>query len=180
MAINLSFKQFRQKNLLALITDTLAATGLAPDYLELELTESSIMEHSEQNIALLGSLKQMGIRLSIDDFGTGFSSMSALKLLPIHRLKIAQQFVRDILTDPDDAAITDAIIAMAHSLKLTVLAEGVETREQMDYLRQRQCDEVQGFYFARPMPADEFTAFLSRSWGEKNACFFAGTGGEEA
>jgi diguanylate cyclase (GGDEF)-like protein/PAS domain S-box-containing protein len=179
MAINLSFKQFRQKNLPAVISECLTATGLDPAYLELELTESSIMEQSGQNIAILTQLQELGVSLSIDDFGTGFSSMGALKLLPIHRLKIAQQFVRDILTDPDDAAITDAVIAMAHSLKLTVLAEGVETREQMDYLRQRQCDEAQGFYFAPPMPAAEFTAFLSRSWGERNACFFAGSGAVE-
>lgn len=135
------------------------------------------MEHSDKNISLLSRLKEMGIRLSIDDFGTGFSSMSALKLLPIHRLKIAQQFVRDILTDPDDAAITDAIIAMAHGLKLTVLAEGVESREQMDFLRLRQCDEAQGFYFAPPMPADEFAAFLASGWGRKTTCFFTGDRG---
>jgi diguanylate cyclase (GGDEF)-like protein/PAS domain S-box-containing protein len=178
MAINLSLKQFRQKNLLAVVSETLAETGLNPACLELELTESSIMEHSEHTLALLSQLKGMGVHLSIDDFGTGFSSMGALKLLPIHRLKIAQQFVRDILTDPDDAAITDAVIAMAHSLKLTVLAEGVESREQMDYLRQRQCDEAQGFYFAPPMAAHEFATFISRGWGGKNTCFFAGGRGD--
>jgi diguanylate cyclase (GGDEF)-like protein/PAS domain S-box-containing protein len=174
MAVNLSVKQFRQKSLLSVIRDILTSTGLAPDCLELELTESSVMEHTDHNIALLHQIKEMGIRLSIDDFGTGFSSMSSLKFLPLHRLKISRQLIGDILTNPDDVAITDAIIAMGHSLKLKVLAKGVESREQMDFLRHLNCDEAQGFYFAQPMHADDLSDSLAKGWGEKSACFFTG------
>ena len=118
------------------------------------------MEGSDAIIGIMRRLRQIGVKLSIDDFGTGYSSLSYLKRFPIDKLKIDQSFVRDITTDPDDAAITRAIINMAQSLKLKVIAEGVENEAQLDYLRQHACDEYQGYYCSKPLPADEFNALL--------------------
>jgi diguanylate cyclase (GGDEF)-like protein/PAS domain S-box-containing protein len=160
VAVNLSPKQFRQRDLVRSIADTLSRTGLPPRYLELEVTESSIMEHAEFTIRTLHELKAMGINLSIDDFGTGYSSLSYLKRFPIDALKVDQSFVRDIPGDPDDAAIASAVIALGHSLRLTIVAEGVETAEQLAFMRERGCHRVQGYYFARPMPAAELPDFL--------------------
>lgn len=160
MAVNLSIRQFQQLKLQANIEEILHETGLDPQYLELEITESCIMENADENIKILRMLKGLGIHLSIDDFGTGYSSLSYLKILPIDRIKIAQSFVRDIITDPDDAAIAQAIIGMAHSMKLKVIAEGVETKEQLDFLCHHTCDEVQGYYFAKPMLAEEIADFM--------------------
>jgi len=140
--------------------------GIATNLLEIELTESALMLHAAKTVALLQRLKGLGIQISIDDFGTGYSSLAYLKRFPINTVKIDQTFVRDITTDPDDAAITVAIISLAHSLKLKVVAEGVETREQLDFLRAHGCDQAQGYLLARPMPADAVSALLgvSRSW----------------
>jgi EAL domain-containing protein (putative c-di-GMP-specific phosphodiesterase class I) len=124
------------------------------------------MKNAEEAKKTLQELKKMGVHLAIDDFGTGYSSLSYLKLFPIDRLKIAQSFVRDITTDPDDAAIAEAIIAMARSLKLSVVAEGVERLEQLEFLRMRHCTEMQGFYLGRPVPAEEFPCFWNNI--EKN------------
>ena len=160
MSVNLSPRQFQQKNLLQMIAGTLTETGLDPRLLELEITESIIMKHPEKSSAILQQLHEIGIRFSIDDFGTGYSSLAYLKRFPVHRLKIDQSFVRHITTDADDAAIVTAVIAMAKSLKLEVVAEGVETREQLAFLAQLRCDEYQGYYFSKPVPAEEFVRLL--------------------
>ncbi len=161
MAVNLSAQQFRQPGLVERIEKVLELTGLEPHFLELEITESVFMENLDNAIELLVDLKLRGIQISIDDFGTGYSSLSYLKNFPIDRIKIAQDFVRDIPADKDDAAIVETIMAMADRLGLKVIAEGVETEEQMMFLRQRGCFEMQGYYFARPMPVEKVEYFLS-------------------
>jgi EAL domain-containing protein (putative c-di-GMP-specific phosphodiesterase class I) len=160
VAVNLSARQFVQANLARRVAEILQETGLDPSCLELELTESTIMSNAEATITILQELKTMGISLAIDDFGTGYSSLSYLKHFPIDRLKIDRSFVCDITTNPDDAAIADAIIAMAHSLKLKVTAEGVEKQEQLKYLSTRNCDEMQGYILSYPIGAVEFAAFI--------------------
>jgi diguanylate cyclase (GGDEF)-like protein/PAS domain S-box-containing protein len=162
MAINLSAAQLNRPDLTLHICDMLAEHDVAPNQVELELTESMVMANAEQSVRLLGELKSIGARLAIDDFGTGYSSLAYLKRLPIDTLKIDQEFVGDITTDPDDAAITSTIITMAHSLQLKVVAEGVETVEQLDFLRAQHCDEIQGFWFSRPLTADACLEFLDR------------------
>jgi len=161
ISVNLSARQFRQKDLIGMIERVLGETGLAPPLLELELTESMLMHHAEETVGILSRLNEMGVRLAIDDFGTGYSSLSYLKRFPIHSLKIDRSFVRDISTDPDDAAIVTAIVAMARSLDLNVTAEGVETEEQATFLRSLACHHAQGFYFGRPVTAQEFGARLA-------------------
>jgi diguanylate cyclase (GGDEF)-like protein len=160
VAVNLSGKQFGQYRLDEMISAILMETGLDPEWLELEITESAIMRNAEQNITILRSLKEMGIALAIDDFGTGYSSLSYLKHFPITRLKIDKTFVQDITTNPDDAAIAEIIIAMAQTLKLSVIAEGVETRAQLEFLSFHNCVEMQGYLFSRPVPADKFVYLL--------------------
>ncbi len=160
IAVNLSARQFAQPGLAQSIGAALAESGLAPQYLDLELTESLVMTDVERTIEVLRELKALGLQLSIDDFGTGYSSLSYLKRFPIDVLKIDQSFVRDITHHPDDALIVMSIIALAHNLKLHVIAEGVETQEQLDYLQQHGCDEMQGYFFSRPVPAAEFEQLL--------------------
>jgi diguanylate cyclase (GGDEF)-like protein len=160
IAVNLSARQFRQKNLIGMIEQALGESRLDPSRLELELTEGMLMHNVEEATRILARLDEIGVRLAIDDFGTGYSSLSYLKRFPIHTLKIDRSFVRDISTDPDDAAIVTAIVAMARSLNLKVTAEGVETEEQAAFLRSLTCDQAQGFHFGRPMPAPEFAARL--------------------
>ena len=160
LAVNLSGRQFEQDDLVRNIAQVIEATTLDPADLELELTESSIMRSPEQAVAKLHALDRLGIRLSIDDFGTGYSSLGHLKRFPIRTLKIDQSFIQDITTDPNDAAIAQAIIALAESLQLKVIAEGVETREQLDLLRRYHCDEMQGYLFARALPPTELLALL--------------------
>ncbi len=160
IAVNLSARQFRQKNLIGMIEQVLGESRLHPSLLELELTEGMLMHNVEEATHILARLDEIGVRLAIDDFGTGYSSLSYLKRFPIHTLKIDRSFVRDISTDPDDAAIVTAIVAMARSLNLRVTAEGVETEEQATFLRSLTCDQAQGFHFGRPMPAAEFAARL--------------------
>jgi EAL domain-containing protein (putative c-di-GMP-specific phosphodiesterase class I) len=154
VAVNISGYQFKRPDFMEMIDNTLRETGLEPGSLELELTESVIMDKAPKTISRLNKLKAKGIYLSIDDFGTGYSSLSYLKHFPIDRIKIDRIFVRGILTNRDDTAIVDAIIAMAHSLNLKVLAEGVETKEQLNYLKMRNCDEAQGYYFSKPLKAE--------------------------
>ncbi|MDB5774824.1 MAG: signal transduction protein containing a rane domain, an and a domain protein [Herbaspirillum sp.] len=163
ISVNLSARQFAQNDLVQSIAGILRETGLEAHCLEIELTESLVMTDVDHAIAVLQQLKLLGVKLSIDDFGTGYSSLAYLKRFPIDVLKIDQSFVRDITVDLDDAAITVSIISLGHNLKLMVIAEGVETQEQLAYLRHHGCDEVQGYLFSRPLPADEFEAELRRS-----------------
>ena len=160
VSVNLSPRQFQQPDLLLMIERQLKETGLDPAFLELEVTESSVMKNAESAINTLRELKAMGITISIDDFGSGYSSLSYLKHLPIDVLKIDQSFVRDMTADPNDAAIVMAIIQLAHSLQLKVNAEGVETEEQLRFLRLLRCDEMQGYLFCRPLPVEAFEQLL--------------------
>ncbi len=160
MAVNLSVRQFADENLLEDIATILAETGMTPQLLELEITEGMIIQNVDRAIKLLGTIKQMGVRLAIDDFGTGYSSLGQLKNFPIDTLKVDRSFIRDLATDSEDKAITSAIIAMGKTLSLTVVAEGVETIEQQTFLREQACDEMQGYYFSKPVVADEFAALL--------------------
>jgi diguanylate cyclase (GGDEF)-like protein/PAS domain S-box-containing protein len=160
--VNLSARQFLQSDLVETVAGALHSASLDPATLELEITESIAMHDGETTIRVLHALRSMGVRIAIDDFGTGYSSLSYLKNFPIQTLKIDRSFVQDITTDASDAAIAAATIAMAHSLNLSVVAEGVETPEQLDFLRERGCDEFQGFLLARPQPADEVGRLLSR------------------
>ena len=155
MCVNLSARQFQEEALSEHIESALTNSGLSPEYLELELTESILMVNPGNAIELLQRLAGFGIRMAIDDFGTGYSSLAYLKLFPVHRLKIDRSFVRDLTIDPNDAAIVEAIIAMARSLKLSVIAEGVETDAQMQYLIQHGCVEIQGYHFSKPRLAIE-------------------------
>jgi diguanylate cyclase (GGDEF)-like protein/PAS domain S-box-containing protein len=163
VAVNLSARQFQQPDLVAQVKRALEETGLAPRCLDLEITETNAMSNAEATIHTLRELKTLGVRISIDDFGIGYSSLSYLKRLPIDTLKIDQSFVRDITSDPDDAAIATAVIALAHTLKLRVVAEGVETQEQLAFLAARHCDRMQGYLFSRPLPSQECGEFLGRT-----------------
>ena len=160
MAVNVSAVQFRHENFRELVRKVLRETGLAPDYLELELTESVLLSSADVTLPVLQELKTMGVRLAIDDFGTGYSSLSYLRQFPVSKLKIDRSFVQDVALNPDDAAITAAIISMARSLNLKVIAEGVEDEAQMSFLRQHHCDEIQGYYFSKPLVVEEAAAKL--------------------
>jgi diguanylate cyclase (GGDEF)-like protein/PAS domain S-box-containing protein len=162
IAVNISALQFKEGALRDSVLSALKETGLAPEYLVLEITESVVMDDAEQAITVLRELREMGIAIEIDDFGTGYSSLSYLKRLPIHRLKIDQSFVRDLTTDQDDAAIIGAIISMAKSLKLEIIAEGVETQAQAAFLDAQGCPAMQGFLFSRPQAAEDFAGTLAR------------------
>ncbi|MDL2357288.1 MAG: EAL domain-containing protein, partial [Pseudomonadota bacterium] len=160
VAVNLSARQFGAADLVAEIGAVLAETGLAPDCLEIELTESLFMSDVALAVDLLHRMKALGVNLSIDDFGTGYSSLSYLSRFPIDVLKIDRSFVAEITRDSNDAAIVASIIALAHNLKLAVIAEGVETAAQLDYLRRHGCDQIQGYFFSRPLAADDFAQLL--------------------
>jgi diguanylate cyclase (GGDEF)-like protein len=160
IAVNLSARQFRHPHLDRVVQSALADSGLPASRLDLEITESSLLD-LETNLQTMDRLKKLGVGLSIDDFGTGYSSLSYLKRFPVDRLKIDASFVRDVADDPDDAVIVVAIIGLAHHLQLRVIAEGVETEEQMAFLRRHGCDEVQGYLLARPMPAEAALDWLT-------------------
>ncbi|HVY07713.1 MAG TPA: EAL domain-containing protein [Burkholderiales bacterium] len=162
LAVNLSPLQLRQDDLIAMVAEILRESGLAPQHLELEITESTVMERSRDAIAILKQLENLGIGLSVDDFGTGYSSLAYLKQFPVHNLKIDRSFVRDITTDRDDAAIVGAMVAMAKNLGLQVIAEGVETRQQLEFLRAAGCNLYQGYYFSVPLPAKAFAELVKR------------------
>jgi len=162
MAVNLSAIQFRTRNLPDLVANILKETGLPPEYLELELTEGVAMQDPQRAISMMNEIHSKGVRMSIDDFGTGYSSLSYLKKFNIYKLKIDQSFIRDINVDPEDKAIVAAIISMAKSLGFQTIAEGVETIGQLDYLHEQGCDEIQGYYFSKPLPIEEFEAFRLR------------------
>lgn len=160
MGVNLSAVQFKRGNVENLVHSALRSSGLEAQYLEIELTESILLHDMDYMLSLLNALKNIGLKLAIDDFGTGYSSLAYLKKFKIDRLKIDQSFVRDIASDPNDAAIVRAIVQMAHTLNLRVIAEGVENQEMLHYLSGCRCDEVQGYHFAKPMPPDAFAAFI--------------------
>jgi diguanylate cyclase (GGDEF)-like protein/PAS domain S-box-containing protein len=170
MGVNISGKQFRQPDFLEKMRQILYKAGIGPELLELEITESVIMEKSEKTNATLQALKKMGIRLTIDNFGTGYSSLSCLKYFPIDRLKIHRSFISEIISNKNDAAIVRAIISMGHSMNIRVVAVGIENNEQLDYLAELGCDEAQGFYLTEPMDPDKLNTFLR----EKNAIVSAG------
>ncbi|MDO8413812.1 MAG: EAL domain-containing protein, partial [Gallionellaceae bacterium] len=161
MVVNLSAVQFRQPNLGEIIMDSLRTSGLDSSGLELEITEGAVMQDAEAVVLLLHKLKDLGIKLAVDDFGTGYSSLSYLKRFPIDKLKIDQSFVRDITIDQNDAAIVTTIISMARNLNLKAIAEGVETADQLAFLVQQECDEMQGHYFSQPMSANNFAELLA-------------------
>jgi diguanylate cyclase (GGDEF)-like protein/PAS domain S-box-containing protein len=162
ISVNVSPRQFRQDSFVATVTEILRETGLEARYLEIELTESAVMQDAEQFIAMLGELNELGVQITLDDFGAGYSSLSYLKRLPVDRLKVDRSFVQDIATDADDATIVRTIIALGHNLGMKVVAEGVETAEQLEFLRINSCDELQGYYFAKPVPAAEFEQMTLR------------------
>jgi EAL domain-containing protein (putative c-di-GMP-specific phosphodiesterase class I) len=167
VSINLSGRQFKAKSLIELVENVLVNTELEPKCLELEITESVLMKDEEKTLEMLHRLKKMGVMLSIDDFGMGYSSFSYLKLFPIDIIKIDRSFIKDATSNTDDATIVEAIIAMAHRLKLRVVAEGVETAEQLAFLRAVECDEIQGFWLCPPLPADEVLNFLNNRAKQK-------------
>jgi diguanylate cyclase (GGDEF)-like protein len=160
MAVNLSARQFRQDSLIETVRGALAAARLEPRYLELELTETAVMQDAESSVQIMRRLSDLGLRISVDDFGTGYSSLSYLRRLPLDKLKIDRSFIREIVTSRDDAEIVRAIVTLAHSLHLKVIAEGVETAEQLTFLRSLGCDQYQGFHCSPPLPPAEFIALL--------------------
>jgi diguanylate cyclase (GGDEF)-like protein len=169
VSVNLSSRQFRSEGLLKAVGGALRASGLAPGLLELELTESLLVENVDQAMELLHKLKALGASISIDDFGTGYSSLGYLKRFPIDSLKIDRSFVRDLAASPKDAAIVDAICALARSLGIGLVAEGVEHDWQVEYLAARQCTEMQGYFFCRPIPADAVPEALTRAYATPRA-----------
>jgi diguanylate cyclase (GGDEF)-like protein/PAS domain S-box-containing protein len=165
VAVNISARQLQDREFIPTLRKVLRETGLDPKWLELEITEGMVMDDTEQVICKFHRIFDLGVEISIDDFGTGYSSLAYLKRFPVQRLKIDQSFVRDLTTEPDDAAITEAVIKMGHSLKLKVIAEGVETEDQVAYLRSKGCDELQGFLFSRPLPAERFVEWY-KDWSQ--------------
>jgi EAL domain-containing protein (putative c-di-GMP-specific phosphodiesterase class I) len=156
ITVNISARQFQNPHLVENVSNILREVQISPDCLDLEVTESMAMSNVERTAARLRELSSMGVHVSIDDFGTGYSSLNYLKRLPIERLKIDKSFVQDIATDPDDRAIISAVTAMAHNMKMKVIAEGVETEDQLSFLVSSGCDEMQGYLFSKPLPAKEF------------------------
>jgi EAL domain-containing protein (putative c-di-GMP-specific phosphodiesterase class I) len=161
VAINLSARQLQQADLAGAVERIVARAGVDPALLEFELTESMLMANPEAAVEILARIKALGMRLSVDDFGTGYSSLAYLKRFPLDALKIDRTFVRDLPDDPDDAAITKAVIRLAHSLSLKVVAEGVENVDQLRELEQYGCDQIQGYYVSRPVPAQACEALLT-------------------
>jgi diguanylate cyclase len=160
VAVNLSPSQFRQGNIVAMIRDALDEAGLEPRFLEVELTETTVMTDPEESIAILEKLSQMGVLVSVDDFGTGYSSMSYLRRFPIDKLKIDRSFISEVMSRPDDASIVRAIVSLAHSLRLKVVAEGVESPAQLEFLKTIGCDQYQGYHYSRALPASQFEALV--------------------
>ena len=165
IAVNLSLRQFHQKDLLSVIKRCIDASGADASSLELEITESTAMSHAEEVEMVLHQIRSLGVSLSIDDFGTGYSSLAYLKRFPVQALKIDRAFVRDLGTDSDSEAIIQSILSLAHGLKLRVIAEGVETKTQLDFLRRLSCDEYQGFLFSKPVKADQVPEFFRQTNG---------------
>jgi diguanylate cyclase (GGDEF)-like protein len=162
MAVNLSLRQLMDEFLIEDIKKALDDSGMTPELLELEITESMVMHNPTRMIAVLAKIKNLGVRLAIDDFGTGYSSLGQLKHFPVDTLKVDRSFIRNLPRDAEDKAITEAIIAMGRTLSLTVVAEGVETIEQLNFLKDHSCDEMQGFYFSKPIAPDQFAELLRK------------------
>lgn len=165
VAVNVSAIQFRQEGFCGLVSKVLEETGLPPQYLELELTESLLLANAELMSPVVRELRDMGVMLAIDDFGTGYSNFSYLKRFRINKLKIDQSLIKDVAVNTEDAAITTAVIGMAKSLHLRVIAEGVEDEAQVSFLRDHQCDEIQGYYFSKPLAADDIADKLQSNDG---------------
>jgi EAL domain-containing protein (putative c-di-GMP-specific phosphodiesterase class I) len=165
VAVNLSPRQFQQQDIAEVVRRALADYGVPAHLIELEITETAAMHNAEAASTALAMLKALGVRIAIDDFGTGYSSLSYLKRFPIDCLKIDRSFINDVIDDLEDASIAQAVITLAHALELNVVAEGVETEQQAQFLAAHGCDEMQGYHFARPMPADECTRMLARHGG---------------
>ena len=161
VSVNISAHQLRKGNLAEEVESILEQTGLPARLLELEITESQLMNHMEESIEILTRIRDLGVSLSIDDFGTGYSSLSYLKRLPVDSIKIDRSFISHLGDNDNDAAITRAIIVMAHSLDLRVIAEGVEERDHINFLKNHKCDEVQGYFISRPLPISDFNNFLA-------------------
>ncbi len=161
VCVNVSARQFREKSLVSRVVSALQDSGLDAKYLELEITESLIMLDVEQAVATMSALQGLGVHLSIDDFGIGYSSLSALKNFPVSRLKIDKSFIQDLATNDNDKAVASAVISLGKKLNLRVIAEGVETDEQLAFLRANNCDEMQGYHFSKPVGASELEAFLA-------------------
>ena len=174
ISVNVSPRQFRQDDIVATIAEALEQSDLDPRYLQIELTEGLAMHDAEKYVAMLGRISALGVQIAVDDFGTGYSSLSYLKRFPVDHLKVDRSFVRDLPADADDAAIVQAIIALGHKLGLKVVAEGVETAEQFDYLRRSACDEMQGYYFSKPLIASDFGGMLADQSAEIFARLRAG------
>jgi len=164
MAVNLSARQIRDEGLLDLLADVLDSFSIKPGMLEMELTETCLMDNPEAGIQLVRDMKDMGLSLAMDDFGTGYSSLSYLKRFTMDTLKIDQSFVRGLPDDKQDTAIASTIISMARNLDLKVLAEGVETKEQLAFMVEHGCDEVQGYYFSKPFTAEKVQPLLKKEW----------------
>jgi EAL domain-containing protein (putative c-di-GMP-specific phosphodiesterase class I) len=160
VAVNLSARQFRQMQLVEVVESALRQADLEPRFLELELTESTVMYDPDRSARVLGQLSRLGVQISIDDFGTGYSSLSALKRFPLDRLKIDRSFIHAVPGNPEDESIVRAVISLAHSLKLKVIAEGVESAAQLEFLRELGCDQYQGFHFSPPLGPEDFPAWL--------------------
>ena len=163
MSVNVSARQFTERKLISSVADSLVQSGLEPKYLELELTESLIMQDASGAIATMKELKALGVGLSIDDFGTGYSSLAALKNFPVTRIKIDKSFIADLATDENDRAVTTAVISLGQKLNLRVIAEGVETEDQIAFLRENNCDEMQGYHFSKPVPPNDIVRLLQGS-----------------
>jgi len=160
VAINMSAQQFRQKNLVSIVSSALESANLEPTYLEIELTESAVMHNAAASAAILEQLSRLGVHISIDDFGTGYSSLNYLKRFPLDKLKIDRTFIKDVVANPEDAAIVHAIISLAHSLRLKVIAEGVETEQQLEFLRSLGCDQYQGFFCSPAIQPEAFAEMM--------------------
>ena len=160
VAVNVSPRQFRRDDLVQTITEVLEQTQLEPRWLEIEITENMVMHDGEQMVEMLRAIKRLGVQIAVDDFGTGYSSLSYLQRFPVNRLKVDRSFVQDMARDADSAAIVRTIIALGHNLGLKVVAEGVETEDQIAFLADNACDELQGYYFSKPISAWRFRKLL--------------------
>ncbi|MDH3354782.1 MAG: EAL domain-containing protein, partial [Chromatiales bacterium] len=167
VAINISAVQFKDEGLVNMISSCIKEEGIPTKYIELEITESAIMNNADEAVIILEKLSALGIRISIDDFGTGYSSLAYLKKFPVDKLKIDREFIRDLPHNPDDVILTTTMIRLANSLGIDVLAEGVESAEQIEFLRTQKCQYVQGYFYSKPLPYDEFESF-SLSWTKAN------------